>query len=471
MPTSTGNRAGALQPEPALRIGIIGGGLMGLALAELLAAPGRSLTIIEREAQLGGLATWHDYGRFTWDRFYHVILPSDSHLLGFLRRIGLGERMCWSRTRTGFYVDCAFHSMSSGLEFLTFRPLSLWGKARLAFAILYCARIDDWRRLEQIRVGDWLRRLCGRRTYEKIWRPLLLAKLGESYERVSAVFIWAYIKRMFSARDPSTQREHLGYVSGGYRTVLERVKQRLLAAGATIRTGVSVRRIAPDVKGGLIVECDGGVERFDKVVFTGPVGVLQSVAGEELCRIERPQDGTVEYLGVICMVLVTSKPIVPYYVVNIADSRVPFTGIIGMSNLVSSAETSGLHITFLPKYVHSDDPLLRAPDGELREMFLAGLRVMFPDLDQVGIESSHINRAVKVQPLQVLHYSRLVPSVTTAHPDFFVLNTAQFASSALNNNEVIRLVEQFVSRHEAAFRPAPGIPPREGAFGTAEMVS
>jgi protoporphyrinogen oxidase len=429
-----------------LNIGIIGGGLMGLALAERLSGPGRRITVLERERQLGGLATWHDYGRFTWDRFYHVILPADGHLIGFLRDIGLEDQLRWARTRTGFYVDRGFHSMSSGLEFLRFRPLNLWGKARLAFAILYCARLKDWKRLERIPVGDWLRRLCGPRTYEKIWRPLLLAKLGESYERVSAVFIWSYIKRMFSARDSSTQREQLGYVSGGYRSVLERLEQRLLAAEGSIRTGVAVCRIAPASEGGVRVETDAGVERFDKVVFTGPVSALQAVADAALCRVEQPEGASVEYLGVICLVLVTRGPLVPYYVVNIADARVPFTGIIGMSNLVSTQETAGMHLTFLPKYVHSDDPLLRAPEAQLRQLFLEGLHVMFPDLNPDEIESIHVNRAVKVQPLQVLRYSRLVPSVDTPHPDFFVLNTSQFASSSLNNNEVIRLVDQFVAQ-------------------------
>ena len=41
------------------------------------------------------------------------------------------------------------------------------------------------------------------------------------------------------------------------------------------------------------------------------------------------------------MVLVTREPLVPYYIVNIADPRIPFTGIIGMSNLADPSETAG----------------------------------------------------------------------------------------------------------------------------------
>ena len=444
----------ATASQRRLQIAIIGAGLTGLALAERLRNGGHEITVLERDGKIGGLATWHDYGDFHWDRFYHVILPSDGHLLGFIRDIGLAGDLRWNRTLTGFYVDRSFHSMSSGLDFLRFPPVSLLGKLRLAFTILYCARIKDWRRLEQIKVTDWLYRLCGRATYEKIWRPLLLAKLGDNYERVSAVFIWTYIKRMFSARDRSTQKEQLGYVRGGYKTVLQRIEERIREAGGRIRTGVRVHRIEPAIEGGLQVDCDGQLERYDKVIFTGPTNILQAVASNQLCRFEQPHGAGVEYLGVICMVLVSERPLVPYYVVNIADPRVPFTGIIGMSNLVAGENTAGLHLTFLPKYVHSDDPLLRAPEEQLRELFVNGLRVMFPQFESIGVRTMHLNRAVKVQPLQTLSYSRLVPKVSTAHKDFFVLNTSQFAANTLNNNEVIRAVDDFLRVHGGALTAA-----------------
>jgi len=431
-----------------MKIAIIGAGLTGLALADRLGGPGRNITVFEREQKLGGLATWHDYGHFVWDRFYHVILPSDRQLIGFLRRIGLEDKLRWRRTLTGFYVDRSFHSMSSGLDFLRFRPISLVGKLRLAFTILYCAHLKDWKRLETISVGKWLHRMSGTATYEKIWQPLLLAKLGEHYRRVSAVFIWSYIKRMFSARDPSTQKEQLGYVSGGYHAVFNRIEERLCQQGGTIRTGVAVRRISASTGRGLMVRFDDQVERFDKVIFTGPVSALREAVTPELCRVVAPINGDVEYLGVICAVVITRSPLLPYYVLNIADDRVPFTGVIGMSNLVSISETAGLHITYLPKYVHSGDPLLRASDDSLKQQFLNGLLVLSPDLDVTTIVSIHINRAFKVQPLQVVGYSELVPTTVTPHPDFFVLNTSQFSANTLNNNDVIRSVDQFVDLYE-----------------------
>jgi protoporphyrinogen oxidase len=435
-----------------MRIGVIGGGLMGLALAERLGAAGHRVTVFERAGQPGGLATWHDFGPFTWDRFYHVILPSDTALVEFVRRIGLGESLRWRPTQTGFYVDRAFHPLSSGLDFLRFPLLGLWSKFRLAATILYCSRIRDWKPLESMTVEEFLVRHSGRATFEKMWKPLLLAKLGENYRRVSAVFIWTYVKRLFSARDAAAQKESLGYVSGGYRTVFHRLLERIAAGGGSVQLGVDVKSVRPRASGGIEVTTASGAEAFDKVIFTGPVNVLRTVADPALVQV--PPQGDVEYLGVLCMALVTRKPFCPWYILNIADERVPFTGVIGMSSLVDTSETSGLYLTYLPKYVLSDDAALSRPDEEVKDEFMAGFRRMFPDFPESEIAGVHLNRAVKVQPLQVLGYSGLVQPPRTRHGDFYVVNTAQFSSNTLNNNEVIRSVNAFLEQFEPEFRSA-----------------
>jgi protoporphyrinogen oxidase len=451
-----------------MRVGIVGGGLMGLSLAQRLSSRGHDVTVFERDSQLGGLATHHNYGEFTWDRFYHVILPSDTHLIGFLRDIGLGEQVNWSKTRTGYYVDKKLHSISNNIEFLKFPLVGLWGKFRLALTILYCSRIKNWRRLEKITVEEWLIKTCGRKTYEKFWKPLLLAKLGESYRRVSAVFIWTYIKRLFSARDNSAQsNECLGHVSGGYKTVFDRLTELIKNPGGEIRTGVAVDQVRPCPDGGITVSHGDESEHFDKVIFTSPVNVLKQAASAELLDIKNGV-GEVEYLGVVCGVLVTRKPLVPFYVVNIADSRIPFTGVVGMSNVVAVEETAGYYLTYLPRYVISDDALLRRSDEELRQKFLDGLRQMFPDFEMADIVSMHVNRAFKVQPLQVLNYSTIVPQVKTRHEDFFVLNTSQFVNNTLNNNEVIRAVDDFMHDFGAAF--VDPIPRREAPDRLSECL-
>lgn len=425
-----------------MKICVIGGGLTGMALAYRLASDRHSVTVIEGGRQLGGLATWQDFGGFNWDRFYHVILPTDRYLIRFIADIGLAAHLEWRRTYTGFYVDDTLHSISSNLEFLKFPLLSLVSKARLAWTMLYCSRINDWERLEQETVESFLLRISGRETYEKLWKPLLLAKLGENYSRVSAVFIWSYIKRMFSARDKSANAEQLGHVVGGYKMVFDKIETDIRAAGGDIRTDTLVTSVRPDSNGKLRIETATGSEEFDHVVCTSPVSVLRKIAGKDMLEVSAPGHD-VEYLGVVCPVIVSRKPLVPFYVVNIADSQIPFTGMIGMNTVIDPKNTGGRYLTYLPKYVLSDDPYLRQSDAEIEQEFMAGVSKMLPGFDTEQIESIYINRAIRVQPLQVLGYSKLVPKASTRHPGFFVLNTSQFVNSTLNNNEVIGAVDRF----------------------------
>ncbi len=156
---------------------VVGGGMLGLATAWRLAQSGARVTLLEAAPQLGGLTSCWSLGDVTWDRFYHVTLLSDTRLRALLDEIGLEKEIRWVTTRTGFYSNGKLHSLSSSLEFLKFPPLSLLQKFRLGGTIFYASKLRDWQALEKIPVADWLRRLSGRSTFEKIWLPLLKAKL------------------------------------------------------------------------------------------------------------------------------------------------------------------------------------------------------------------------------------------------------------------------------------------------------
>lgn len=416
-----------------------------MALARKYAADGHEVTVVEYAEQVGGLATWSTFEGFNWDRFYHVILPSDQNLIGFLKELKMEDELEWHRTYTGFYVDEKLHSISSNVEFLKFPLLSLLSKIRLGFTMLYASRIDAWKPLESVTCEEWLRKISGNENVEKLWKPLLLAKLGPSYKRVSAVFIWSYIKRMFSARDKTASAEQLGHVRGGYESIFKKIEASIMASGGKVLLNESVMRVSCDANG-VNVHTPKQTMNFDEVVCTSPTNVLENVVDKELLHVGRGLSnsrGAVEYLGVVCVVLVTRKPLTHYYVVNIADETIPFTGLIGMSNVVDVKNTDGYNLTYLPRYLLSTDPELEKPDTYFKETFLDGVKRMFPDFPIQDIVGTHVHRAIKVQPLQVLNYSSMVPSVSTNDPRLHVLNTSQFVNSTLNNNEVIGAVNRF----------------------------
>ncbi|HEX3102750.1 MAG TPA: FAD-dependent oxidoreductase, partial [Pyrinomonadaceae bacterium] len=177
-------------------IAIVGSGFLGMTLALRLAKSGANVTLFESGSEIGGLASAWEIGDVTWDKHYHVTLASDSYTRKIVEELGLGDDFNWVETKTGFYTDGELVSMSDTMEFLRFPPLGLISKLRLGATIFYASRVKDWKRLEKVTVENWLTKLSGKKTFEKIWKPLLMAKLGEAYKETSAAFIWSTIQRM-----------------------------------------------------------------------------------------------------------------------------------------------------------------------------------------------------------------------------------------------------------------------------------
>lgn len=442
-----------------MKVAILGGGMMGLTAAHYLQKAGCDLTLFERQPQLGGLATYFDFGDFHWDKFYHCILSSDQDLVDFIHELGLGSELRWTESKTGFFTDGRLYSMSNAVEFLKFPPLSLYHKFRLGLGILYASRLKDWRRLEQIPVDEWLIRVFGETNFEKIWSPLLKCKLGDSRSEVSAAFIWATIFRYYSTREKSSKKEKMGYVHGGYRTVIRRLVERLTAGGMTLHAGMAVERIESQVDGKLSVRTDSGQHFvFDKVLATLPSDYFVGMAPElDPKFIERLY--STRYLGLVCVALVLRRRLSPFYILNITDAFAPFTGVIEMTNLISSEdECRGRHLVYLPKYLKPSDPLLQAPDEEIFRLFLQGLRHIYPDLTPGDVVRRFVFRERRVQPIHVMNYSGLIPPMATNVPNLYLANTIQIVNSTLNNNQVVQVAKKAAAlalSEEAPARPAP----------------
>ncbi len=418
---------------------VVGGGLLGLSLALRLAQAGRRVTVFEAAPEVGGLAAAWQVGELTWDRHYHVTLLSDKYLGSLLAELNLSHELRWVETRTGFYTDDRLHSMSNTVEFLRFPPLRLLDKLRLGATIAYAARVRNWRRLEHVPVADWLRRLSGRRTTEKIWIPLLRAKLGECYKHTSAAFIWATIQRMYAARRTGLKKEMFGYVRGGYARVLARLAERLAEQRVSLRCSAPVSAVDADDQGRPNVYLATGESlAFDRVVVTSPAPVAARLC-TAIDSHQRQQLEQIEYLGILCASVVLARPLAGFYVTNITESWVPFTAVIEMTALVDSSELNGRTLVYLPKYAAADDPVWNTTDDQLEERFTAALLRMYPQLCRSDVLAFRVSRARHVAALSTLDYSSRLPAVTTSQPGVFLVGSYQIANGTLNVNETLKL--------------------------------
>lgn len=432
-------------------VGIVGAGMLGMTLALRLRARGHRVTLLEGAPAAGGLASPWRHGDIRWDRYYHVILLSDSNLRGLLEEIGLGDRLRWGITRTGFYTDGRLHSMSNSLEFLRFPPLRLVDKLRLGATIAYAARVRDWEKLEQVPVSDWLRRLSGERTFERIWQPLLRAKLGDDHQHASAAFIWATIARMYAARRTGLKQEMFGYVEGGYETIIGRLVEVLAERDIELRCGAQVEHVEADAAGPTVHLDDAASQRFDSVVLTAPGATIGRLC-PTLTDAEKARLGSVRYLGIVCASVLLDRPLAGFYVTNITDAS-PFTGIIEMSSLVDRAAFGGRSLLYLPRYLTQDDPLWQADDAAVRDLFVGALTRMYPRFAPRQIEAFQVARSRYVMALPTLGYSKsVVPPTGTSLPGVYVVNGAQIVNGTLNVNETVGLADRKVDELERLMR-------------------
>lgn len=461
-------------------IAIIGSGFLGLTLALRLAETGAKVTVFESATEIGGLASAWRIGDAVWDKHYHVTLASDSFTRKIVEEIGLGDEFEWVETKTGFYTDGKLVSMSNTLEFLRFPPLDLISKFRLGATIFYASRVKDWRSLEKISVEDWLTKLSGKKTFEKMWKPLLKAKLGAAYRETSAAFIWATIQRMYAARNSGLKREMFGYVRGGYARVLERFGEHLRSKGVEICLNAKVTSVEK-LAGGqvkLTAENAKDAERkralgrelslatagnfqtenffqnsapaaspavhsseFDSVILTCPSNAAAQIC-PQLSENEKRKLNGIKYQGIVCASVLMKKSLSRFYVTNITDD-VPFTGIIEMSALVDKAEFGGNALVYLPKYVAPDDELFERTDAEVEDAFLTALEKMYSHFSRADVMAFKISRVRNVFPIPTLNYSANLPPVETSLENVFVVNSAQITNGTLNVNETVQLAEKF----------------------------
>lgn len=420
--------------------GIIGGGIMGMTLALRLSQQGHKVTIYESSEKVGGLTSSWEMNGTIWDKYYHVILMSDLNTRKILKEIGLENDLRWVETKTGFYSNGKLYSMSNIIEFFKFPPINLIDKFRLGLTIFAASKIKNWQKLEGIPVADWLTRWSGKRVFEKIWLPLLKAKLGENYKYTSAAFIWTTIQRMYAARKSGLKKEMFGYVTGGYEKVNEQFAKHLIKSGVTIQYNSKVKSIKKSSSGQIEVLTESDDQIFDSVIST-----LSSrpsvIIADELTADEKQKHKEIKYLGVICPSILLKKSISPFYVTNITDKWPPFTGVIEMTALIDKKEIGDKHLVYLPKYVNPDDALFDSDDNTLRKIFLDALFKMYPQISENDILFWGVSKARLVFALPTINYSRKVPGITTSINNYYIINSAQIINGTLNVNETIQVAE------------------------------
>jgi protoporphyrinogen oxidase len=416
---------------------VIGAGFSGLAAAYEIVKAGGRVTVLERDSNLGGLASGFDVGGQVLERFYHHWFTSDRAILDLVREMGLEDRVLLRPTRTGLYYAHNIFRLSSPLDLLRFTPLNLIDRIRLGLMVIRARRVKDWKSLESLTAREWLSRMCGPRVFKLVWEPLLVGKFGHFADEVSAVWFWNKIALRGNSRGKGG-REMLAYYRGGFVALADALGAHIAKNGGSIRTGVTVSGINV-VEGRVVsVETSAGKVEADAVIATPALPIIADIVGPHMPKEFVARLRRVKYLANVCLVLALSRSLSDIYWLNVNDPSFPFVGIIEHTNLESSATYAGQHIVYLSRYLLESDPIFRMSNDELLAYALPHIERMFPTFKREWILRHFVWHALHSQPITERHYSDIIPSVTTPIGNFFIATMAQVYPEDRGTNYAIR---------------------------------
>jgi len=350
---------------------VLGGGLAGMAAAYSLARSGvGEITLVERSAELGGLAGTFEQGGHFYPLAYHHILHRDNTLLYFLERIGALSRVRWRKIRLLFHLDEALWDLAHPVDFLRF-PMSAADKFRFVRLMLRAFRKTDWSEWQDHDAAELVDRWAGPGVRRAIFERLCRLKFDLPCAEVSAAWLGARLH----FREGSAP---LGYVPGsnwtkilceGVTGLLEQAGVRLLTKTAAVRLHAEGERIRE-------VELSSG-DRLgaDLFVSTVPTPVYLKMIHDA----STPRLGSIRYTAVISAVCATRQEVRPdFYWMNFATLDCSASGLFRLESLNPSiggpGETCLNFVTHLPS---RDEPLFHASDEELLAAYGRDFRRVF----------------------------------------------------------------------------------------------
>ena len=430
-----------------MRVGIIGGGVAGLAAALQLTKEGHFAEVFEIAPFLGGQASTFDVFGGRLERGYHHLFVSDTDMTELIHELGLSGGLAWLESSVGFYLNDEhggkIWDFATPMDLLRFKPLSIFQRIRVGLWTLVLQKTRNYRKFENVTAKDWLSRRMGKRGYQVIWEPLLRGKFGAFYDKIGMTWIWGKVRLRVASRKGAGQRERLGYPMGSFGEVIEVLAERIVQQGGVVHTSASVTKIVESagVATGLDVQVEGSENErreYDAIVATAPSYVFTRLAPPLPKEYQDKLEG-VNYLSAVLMVLVLDRPFTNKYWLNIADPDMPFVALIEHTNLIDPELYGGKHILYISNYPSRDSELYQKSAEELMDLFVPHLQKINPDFDRSWVIEYHHHRVDGAQPIVGVNYGAGIPDHRTPVKGLYLANTTQIYPEDRGTNYSVRM--------------------------------
>ncbi len=404
-----------------MRIAIIGGGMAGLAAAfDIARVHGMRVDLYESANHLGGLASGFKADGWEWplERAYHHIFASDTHITSFLREIGYAGTYFTEPITASLYEKgegYVTYPVDGPVELLTLPLLSPLDKTRAGLTLAMFKVTPFLPYYSTHTTSELLRRYMGERGYETLFGEMIRKKFGKYAGNILASFIWSRIHM---------RTKRLGYMAGGFQSMIDAVADSCHTRGVTIHTGATVRAMRPHERGiSLDIDIDNTsqTELYDKVISTLPTPHLADVAGPLLSHQEIENLRAIKHLGASNLILETQEPVFAReYWVSVCTPRIPALVFVQHTNFVDRAHYGGRHILYIASYCEKDDPHMTLTKEELLTRYIPIIESVAKS--KVQVHASHLWRTPIAQPIFDREFLSLVPRATTSHPHLYLAN-------------------------------------------------
>ncbi|MEO7197285.1 MAG: amine oxidase, partial [Solirubrobacterales bacterium] len=129
----------------------------------------------------------------------------------------------------------------------------------------------------------------------------------------------------------------------------------------------------------------------------------------------------------------------PYYWTNIADTSLPFVGLVEHTNLIGPERLGDRHYLYVANYLPAGDPLLEQDLEAVLAKYEPGLRRVNPAFSRDWVHRSWLFKEHAGQPIVTPGYRERIPALRTPVPGLLLANTTQIYPEDRGTNYSVSL--------------------------------
>ena len=408
------------------KIIILGGGLTGLAAANILSKK-NDVTILEKDKQLGGLASSFEMdGEFIPKHYHHVIWHNDI-TKRYLAKYGLLKSCQWKKIKVAIGIDKKLYNINEVGGLLSFNNLSFFGKMRFGLFGLYTIFLLNPNNIKESENAEsWLLKYAGKEVTDKIFYNLYARnKFNLSLKHISA-------KQLANRLKEKEVYEKFTFPRQGLQKMIDGLENDIKLNKGKIHLNSKIKHIDLTKKQ-IVLENNETIET-DIIINTIPLPEFFEIS-EGLPESYIKKASKVHYCPAVGVTFATENFLdKKNYWINLFQERIHI--IMQHSLLIDKYKHK---VSWCLRYGGSEEDL-DLSDEEIRKKYLGVVKKYFP---KAKIVWAKVFKEKYAEPVYDKDYKKYMPDYKTPVKDVYMAGIQvtypkiRNMNSALESGEIV----------------------------------